>query len=470
MRSRTLVVLFVLLLPAVTSRLYASDEIQYFSFLRSLWFDRDLSFDNEYRHLDSQGVASASGFLQTNLERRTNDRALNFGTIGAALLWSPFYAAGHLAALTLRAFGSSVAVDGYSRPYVMAVCYGSAFYGFAALLIAQRLARRLIGEPGFAPLAIWFGTPLLFYMYLAPVFAHACSAFAVALFIMAWLKIRERWSIRGFATLGALAALMTMVREQDAFFVAGPAVDVLLTLRQSLRGTAPAAPRPRTLLLGIGAAAVAGLLVSLPQIAAYLYLNDRLGPSRLVARKMNWTAPHAIEVLFSPHHGLFFWTPLALLAMVGLLVLLVRNPSEPQNPRTPEPQNHHRRIIACLLIMFALQVYVAGSVESWTVAGAFGQRRFVSLTAILVIGLAALWQFVASWPSMARRATAVLVIVCVWWNLGLMLQFGTNRMDRQRLHVAENARQSFIALPLAAPSLVWRYFTDRASFYKQPPQ
>ena len=30
--------------------------------------------------------------------------------------------------------------------------------------------------------------------------------------------------------------------------------------------------------------------------------------------------------------------------------------------------------------MVAVQIYVSGSVESWTVAGAFGQRRFVALT------------------------------------------------------------------------------------------
>ena len=40
--------------------------------------------------------------------------------------------------------------------------------------------------------------------------------------------------------------------------------------------------------------------------------------------------------------------------------------------------------------MVALQVYVSGAVESWTVAGAFGQRRFVAMTILLVVGLAAL--------------------------------------------------------------------------------
>jgi hypothetical protein len=42
-----LVVAFVLSLPAVTPRIYASDEVQYFAYLRSLWFDGDVSFENE---------------------------------------------------------------------------------------------------------------------------------------------------------------------------------------------------------------------------------------------------------------------------------------------------------------------------------------------------------------------------------------------------------------------------------------
>ena len=40
------------------------------------------------------------------------------------------------------------------------------------------------------PVAVWLGTPLLFYMYVAPPFSHACSAFAVALFVTVWLRVR----------------------------------------------------------------------------------------------------------------------------------------------------------------------------------------------------------------------------------------------------------------------------------------
>ena len=54
-----------------------------------------------------------------------------------------------------------------------------------------------------AAVAIWIGTPLVFYMYVAPPFSHACSAFAVALFLDVWLRVRDSWTPAGAALLGA---------------------------------------------------------------------------------------------------------------------------------------------------------------------------------------------------------------------------------------------------------------------------
>jgi hypothetical protein len=49
-----------------------------------------------------------------------------------------------------------------------------------------------------------------------------------------------------------------------------------------------------------------------------------------------------------------------------------------------------------------------------------------------------------------------------------MAQFGLHTMDRQRLTLRENARGAFIEIPLRLPSLVYRYLTDRSSFYEVP--
>ena len=431
-----LVCLFLLSLPAVTPRLYSSDEVQYFAYLRSLWFDHDLSFDNEYRHFYDNGVARNAGFHETFLERATDTgRRINFGTLGCAILWAPFYAAGDAIA---RASGAPV--DGYSKPYIAAVAYGSACYGFIAVLLGVASARRLGFDARLAALLVWVGTPLLFYMYVAPPFSHACSAFAVGLFVAVWLRVRREWSASGLLVLGACAALMAMVREQDAFFAAGPALDYAIDLFRGRARLLPAAA-------GLGA----GLAAYAPQLLAYVRINGHIGPHASVAHKMSWSAPHALQVLFSPQHGLFLWTPIALLAIAGLIALAC-------DPR-------HRRIALCLLLMTALQVYVGGSVESWTVAGGFGQRRFVALTVILIIGLAAGWARLQTAPTGVRRAAIAATVLAAYWNLAVSAEFAIGLMDRQRLEPQKNAYAAFVTIPAEAPSLAYRYLFDRRSFY-----
>ena len=470
-----LIVLFLASLPAVTARLYSSDEVEYFSYLRSLWFDRDVSFENEYQYFFDRQIAQSADFHRTFLELQTaTGKRINYGTMGCAILWSPFYAIADLGTRVARATGRDIAADGYSRPYVSAVAYGSAFYGFAAIVLAIGAARRITGGSAVSSgLAVWAGTPLLFYMYIAPPFSHACSAFAVALFVTVWLRARGTWSIPGVVALGLAGALMAMVREQDIFFVCGPALDFALQALGSRR-------RRAMTIAALGTAAFA--LGYLPQLLAYQALYGHPGPSPLVARKMFWSAPHALQVLADTQHGFLFWTPLAVLAFAGLILLTVAPRVRPPSvtlgagavgpgtaPAGPPAGPDVRRIGACMLLMVALQVYISGAVESWTVAGAFGQRRFVAITIFLVIGLAALTEWLRG--TSARIAASVALVICIWWNVALMAEFGTSMMDRQRLEIGRNAYDAFVTLPRMAPGLVYRYFTERSSFYRpaEPP-
>lgn len=468
---------FLLSLPAVTTRIYASDEIQYFAFLRSAWFDADLSFDNEYRYFHDRGIGTAHGFRETFLEQTTaTGLRVNFGTVGCAILWAPFYLAADAAVILAGAAGIDVSRDGYSLPYVAGVCYGSAFYGFLALVIAVASASRVVSEAAggsrpqtrnaiLAAVIVAVATPLVFYMYVAPVMAHSCSAFAVALFTFVWLKVRRSWSARGFVALGAAGALMAMVREQDVFFAVGPALDFAVTLVARSRASGGGGS-PRTMPVAVGAGrllfnALAGAasfaVVYVPQALAYVTLNGRLGPSDLVNRKMRWTSPHALQVVLSPEHGLLFWTPVTALAVAGLAWVAWSAARRLQPPGAG-------MVPWCLAAMVAGQVYIAGSVESWTVAGAFGQRRFVGMTVLLVIGTAFVLSRVRT--AAARRLVALALVLCTWWNVALMIQFGTGLMDRQRLTLRSNAWNAFVVVPRELPRIVYRYFFDRSSFYE----
>lgn len=449
--------LAIITMPAVTTRIYASDEVQYFAFLRSLAFDGDLSFQNEYQHFYDAGAGGA-GFRETFLAERFTaaGRRINFGTVGPALLWAPFYAAGHVVAGITGA-----PQDGYSPPYVAAVAYGSAWYGWMALALSALIAHRITGR-GLSPaLAALLGTPLLFYMYVAPPFSHACATFAVALFLWVWLRVRDEWSAAGVIALGLAGGLMGTMRDQTVFFLLPPAVDFLRSglARRSL-GVGGSGVRQgpgstvRLALLGV----VATILAYSPHLLASRAINGYVGPHESVGNKMSWSSPHFFEVLLSPLHGWFAWTPLAVLALAGLVALAMG--------RTRATHRDAAWLGVCALVMVLLQVYINGAVESWTVAGAFGQRRFVELTPLLILGLAT----VLTMDRPGRRLAWAAIAICAWWNLGLLLQFGTHRMDRQQLALSDNAWVTFVELPREAPSLAWRYLTDRGSFYRQPRQ
>ena len=469
-----LTALFLLSLPLVTPRIYASDEVQFYSYLRSLWFDHDVSFENEYRHFYDSGVVGFPGFHETFLERLTpTGRRENFATIGSGLLWSPFYAVADVVVRARRAMGdTSIAADGYSQPYIAAVSYGSAVYGWLSLVVSMAIARRLFGVDRekvplalIAVMAVWIGTPLFFYMYIAPPMSHACSAFATSLFVLVWLRVRGQWSLGGMIALGALAALLAMVREQDVFVAIGPGIDWLVTFVRRMRGTDT---RGTWLQMIVNAPAffVAFAIAFTPQLMAYLAINGRPGPSQLVARKMSWNSPHALGVFASTEHGLIWWTPLVLLSLAGLVCLAFARGVDREDDRAGD-----RALVGiCLLLMVAVEIYVAGCVESWTVAGAFGQRRFVGLSAIFAIGLVALVRALpasaqARWP---RRMVLAAVAVAVWWNLGMMAQFGAGLMDRQRLELSRNAYNTFVTIPLRLPDLAYRYVFERGTFFKRP--
>jgi hypothetical protein len=448
-QEKVLIAILFLSLFLVTPKIRGADEIEYFSYLHSIFFDHDLEFGNEYQYFYDRDPAGLAGFKGTFLERREplTGRHINFGPIGTALLWSPFYALAHVVVLILARLGSNVVPDGLSWPY-QAVCYASALYGLVGLFMVYR-ALVLYGRFAeftslLATLGVFLATPLLYYMTLAPGFSHAVSLFTIMLMLNVFLRLREDKdaSVWGWVLVGAVGGLAGLVREQDALFLLIPGADLLA---EALR--TGAFKRGLLRLAGMSAAA---FLVFLPQRLVYHALNGTFGPSHLVTRKLVYTSPHFIDVLFDPGHGLFLWSPILLLAVVGLFIL-------PVGPR--------KALGWLFLLGFLVQVWINGSLQSWTQAGAFGSRRFLSSTPLFAFGLAALLSAVS--PPLNTRALAAVLSVFVWWNLSLMVQFGLKLMDRQGLDWPRVALNQVREVPPRLGRVALLFFTHREALLRE---
>lgn len=447
---RALIVLFVLTLPLVTPRIRAADEIEYYSSLRSLVLDGDLEFGNEYQHFYDRDPGGLAGFKETFLDRRepNSGRHINFAPMGAALLWAPFFLAAHAGASIARALGSSVAADGFSWPYLAAVSFASALYAFLGLLLTHdmlvRHGRFRDLEASLAVAAVWLATPVLYYMTIAPGFGHAPSLFAVALLTWLFLRAAARpdATVRDYLLVGLAGGLAGCVREQDVLFLAMPAGFLAWS---AVRRGSWGASLARGIALGTGAA-----LALLPQLVAYRSLTGAWGPSQLVTRKMSFSSPHLLAVLFDPGHGLFLWSPVLLLAVLGLGALCTAR---------------REATLTLLGLGLLLQVWINGSIESWHMAGAFGSRRFVAATPMFAFGLAAVLAVVVG--RAGRTAAATLVALFAWWNLSLMAQFGLRLMDRQQLEWPRVAVNQFTTVPRHVGRAAFLFLTDRERLAKE---
>ena len=174
-----------------------SDGFYYFAYLRSLAFDRDVEFTNDYRLL---GLGD-----KPHLFRPTRtDHAQSAWTIGPAIVWSPFFAAGHLVARELSRNNPNVTANGISFPYRQAVCIAGLIYGLLGCWFMFGIAARLTDSriAAAATAATVSGSFMLWYMVKEPSMTHAPSMALVAAFVLAWLVTRERRSTVSGYSLG----------------------------------------------------------------------------------------------------------------------------------------------------------------------------------------------------------------------------------------------------------------------------
>lgn len=406
----------LLLLPISLPRVALSDEVQYYAYLRSVYFDRDLDFRNEYEHFAEQGrrfgdEAVAMALLREDAVNPNPTTGLlrNVAPVGAAILWAPGFILADLGVLLLNRFGAEIPRDGFARPYVVAVCMMTVLYTMLGLQLTYRLARRYSGDfaATVATLTVFLASPLVFYTYIAMPWAHAPGFFLFALFLTIWLRDwghPQRRSLATWLLLGLIGGLMVITREQLGLLLIIPALEALGGYGQLLRERAwPATLRQ----FGRHGAFLLALLVALtPQLVAYQILNARPGPSATVAGKLDWASPNFFNTLFDPGRGALLWAPVLALGLLGLFWLGRRDYG----------------LALLLLAGFLAQTYINGAFgTTWHLRGAFGFRRLIECTPIFVLGLAALLEWlrlrVGPWPILA---TALLL---VYWNVGLIAQW-----------------------------------------------
>ncbi len=343
-------------------RVVVGDATHHFVQLRSMVFDRDLDFRNEYIRLYGlQREEPGTEWIFTDLTRTGHVR--NYMPVGPALLWAPLYLIVAVMQTMLSWAGLAARPDGFDRALQLVPGVTGIVAATVAAWLAWRVALLRTGPraAGIAVFGVWLGSHALYYSLASPSYSHAASMLTASIFLASWLSTRQNVSTGRLAWWGALCGLAALMRWQDALLIAVPLIE-------AARWPVPFARR----LAGV-IATVTGFVVAFsPQMAVWTVLYGQplalpQGPSF-----MQWADPHPFLLLFSDSHGLFTWAPILVPATIGLVTWFRREP-----------------VIALpMTVVLLASVYTNAAVADWWAGEAFGARRFLSLFPLFVVGLA----------------------------------------------------------------------------------
>src|SRR4029077_7740883 len=201
-------------------------------------------------------------------------------------------------------------------------------------------------------------------------------------------------------------------------------------------------------------------------IPRYLVYGSPFESGYIPLRQWNWLSPYFFSVLFSSNHGLFSWTPILLLAIAGLFLFCRRQP-----------------LIGVPLAagFFAFYLFIS-CYPDWAGISSYGNRFFVSLTPLFILGFAVLIDRAAQ-PFHLRLAAAshayrprrpplaaacALLAVFTLWNVGLMFQWGSHLVPaRGPISFSEILRNQFFVVPRQLSSDLQRYVFKRKDLMQQ---
>jgi hypothetical protein len=233
---------------------------------------------------------------------------------------------------------------------------------------------------------------------------------------------------RAAAMTGLWAGLLVLTRFQDMTWAATLGLAQILVLGRGFTG----APNvdlgrrdsPRSKLIRVAAFSGLFLLAVSPQIVVWkvLYGSWFSGPVPYLGGEggsFGVLPAHLWGVLFSERGGFLAWHPILMIGIGGLCMVAFGKGNAVVQ----------RGLARWSLLGIGLQVILIASWSMWWGGASFGNRFFISSYPFLAWGLAAALERISN--RFGTWKTALLVLILIAWNFGLLIQYGTEMISRE---------------------------------------
>lgn len=375
-----------------------SDGMGYYLYLPSAFIYHDLTMQWT-QPLQKEDHYSDPHHVWYGLTTFRKGAYLDGYPIGLAILWLPFFIAAHIMSIL-----TGHPATGFTVWYQAAIGFAAAFYTSLGCVMIYKLLRRYysVKVSYFTVLTLLLGTNMLEYATHASSFTHVYSLFLIATILYLTPTWYKNMTYRTSILLAALLALNVLVRPINILILIVLLLWNITNLMQLRQRIVLLWQQRIKLVLMAGI----GLITFFPQSLYWKYITGKwLIYSYGDAGFTNVLRPQIINILFSTERGVFFWAPVLLLSLIGL-VLLRRHLKEWSTP---------------IYVFLPVWLWLMASWVSWPFGDSYGHRAFIDIFPLLGLALATVYS--RAKPPTARKTLLIFVGLCIFANLFLTYQY-----------------------------------------------
>ncbi len=320
-------------------------------------------------------------------------------TLGMSVMYSPFFLLGHIYAKT----SGQYPIDGFSRPYQIAIAIGMFLYSFIGLWVLKKILLNFFSDKvtALTLLTIVMGSNYLNYNAIDGAMPHNVLFMLYAILILKTIVFYRSPSIYTALQIGALCGLLTLIRPTEI-------LSILIPLFWNISNTSDVkerrilfSKRPALLIIPI----ITFLSIVILQFIYWKNVSGNWFVYTYGQEGFDWFSPHYFNGLFSYKAGWLVYTPVMILSIAGFFFLF----------------RQYRKICTTIIIFILPFTYLCFAWHEWWYAGSLGQRSMIQAYPMLSFPLAAL--FTEAFKTLIKKTILIAFItICILYTFWLTHQ------------------------------------------------
>ncbi len=314
--------------------LEGNDAKGYYEYLPWLLNNKDINYANDYSY-------------------EVGEKRMLKYPYGVALLQAPFYA-------MAKVFSTDAnAANNLNYTYSFFISLGaSIFIALACMFIVKMLNTLEVTNRTkcLAIVVIYFGTNLFHYCIMEPMMSHVYTFFAVAMFLYAFVNFKNHKTTKYLSLFYLSVFLIVAIRPFNVLIIL-PFIGYLFYSNRNFSFLIK-------VFFVIGLSIFIQLLLWRLQAGAWVL-------STYNGEGFNWTNPQLLNVLVSFRKGLFIYSPVLVLSILGLVIAIKK-------------QKKYSVLLVSTLLVFT---FIISCWWHWPFGDSFGHRAFIDVYPLLIIGI-----------------------------------------------------------------------------------